>query len=394
MLKKGILTENKNNKNNRNIINKTYSDYLRKIIFSSNSQALKKKKKFNSHKIYNDLHNKEIGNKIKFTKANFNINDYKPKNRKFAIIRNSSDITKYMPKENSKLNDDNYFSLLNDFEVNFPRGNTCFYLIYNKPNEFIEFNDINSINYQKASKIRFYQFINNKDEVYKHNINKLLLPFCIYNHKSTYYGNFNNFCNEYHIEYIYKNDKNNIKKFTSKKKEEESKNNNYYEENYNRNTITIPNIKNNYENEEIESNEDNKYEGDNEILIKGEKKTIESEEKKNESESFDKLSFGNNDSDNELFKRKELNSHCIVNIIKLPKYRNKKNIFKFRRNNNKIGEKKKINLKNIKQKKIMNLSVDSKLKNNTKSIKENEHSNSNSRKKKIKNIEYLRDIYY
>ena len=42
----------------------------------------------------------------------------------------------------------------------------------------------------------------------------------------------------------------------------------------------------------------------------------------------------------------------------------------------------------------MNLSVDSKLKNNTKSIKENEHSNSNSRKKKIKNIEYLRDIYY
>ena len=39
MLKKGILTENKNNKNNRNIINKTYSDYLRKIIFSSNSQA-------------------------------------------------------------------------------------------------------------------------------------------------------------------------------------------------------------------------------------------------------------------------------------------------------------------------------------------------------------------
>ena len=299
-----------------------------------------------------------------------------------------------MPKENSKLNDDNYFSLLNDFEVNFPRGNTCFYLIYNKPNEFIEFNDINSINYQKASKIRFYQFINNKDEVYKHNINKLLLPFCIYNHKSIYYGNFNNFCNEYHIEYIYKNDKNNIKKFTSKKKEEESKNNNYYEKNYNRNTITIPNIKNNYENEEIESNEDNKYEGDNEILIKGEKKTIESEEKKNESESFDKLSFGNNDSDNELFKRKELNSHCIVNIIKLPKYRNKKNIFKFRRNNNKIGEKKKINLKNIKQKKIMNLSVDSKLKNNTKSIKENEHSNSNSRKKKIKNIEYLRDIYY
>ena len=381
MLKRGILTESTKNKNIRNIINKTYSDYLRKIILSSNSQASKKKKKFNSYKMYNNLNNHKIENKINNKKSNFNINDYKPKNRKFAVIRNSSDILKYMPKENNKLDDD-YFSLLNDFEVKFPRGNTCFYLIYNNPNKFTGFNNINSANHSKSQKIRFYQFVNDiNEETYKHNISKLLLPFCIYNHKSTYYGSLNNFYNEYHLEYIYKNNKNNNKKFNSKKKEEESKNNNYYDENYKRNMIKIQNIESNHKNEEEEeSNEENKHEGDKESLT--------------EEESLDKLSFGDSDNDNELLKRRELTNHCIINIIKLPKYRNKKNIRKIRYINNKFDDKKITNSKGTTPKKIENLRSDNKFINNNKSIKETEHSKSNSKKKKIKNIEYLRDIYY
>ena len=284
-----------------------------------------------------------------------------------------------MPKENNKLDDD-YFSLLNDFEVKFPRGNTCFYLIYNNPNKFTGFNNINSASHSKSQKIRFYQFVNDiNEETYKHNISKLLLPFCIYNHKSTYYGSLNNFYNEYHLEYIYKNNKNNNKKLNSKKKEE-SKNNNYYDENYKRNMIKIQNIESNHKNEEEESNEENKQEGDKESLT--------------EEESLDKLSFGDSDNDNELLKRRELTNHCIINIIKLPKYRNKKNIRKIRYINNKFDDKKITNSKGTTSKKIENLRSDNKFINNNKSIKETEHSKSNSKKKKIKNIEYLRDIYY
>ena len=132
MNRKEIITENSRMKINRNIMNQTNPNYLRNINLSKNSQVQKKKNKFNSYDNYNVLTKQKVVNKRKKKKTkrtNLNINEYKPKNRNCAIIRNSSDVFKYMPKANMNEVDNNYYLLLNDFEVKNQKGNTSFYLI-------------------------------------------------------------------------------------------------------------------------------------------------------------------------------------------------------------------------------------------------------------------------
>ena len=229
MNRKEIITENSRMKINRNIMNQTNPNYLRNINLSKNSQVQKKKNKFNSYDNYNVLTKQKVVNKRKKKKTkrtNLNINEYKPKNRNCAIIRNSSDVFKYMPKANMNEVDNNYYLLLNDFEVKNQKGNTSFYLIYDDQNINKGFNGVNTIKYQGSSKLRFNQFLNkNKNQDYKHNISKISLPFCVYSQKSTFYENekINKYNKPDNLEYVYRN--NNILGFNLKVKEEESKNN-------------------------------------------------------------------------------------------------------------------------------------------------------------------------
>ena len=271
MNRKEIITENSRMKINRNIMNQTNPNYLRNINLSNNSQVQKKKNKFNSYDNYNALNKQKFTNQIKKKKAkktNLNINEYKPKNRNFAIIRDSSDILKYMSKDHMNQVDNNYYSLLNDFEVKNKKGNTSFYLIYDEPKTYKGFNGVNTIKSQGSSKFRFNQFLNkNKNKDYKHNISKISLPFCVYSQKTTYYENVNNFNKSDNLEYVYRN--NNILNFNFKLKQEESKNN------------EIPINENNYNFEAKQNNTDTK----NELLIINKRENIENDKSKKSEKS-------------------------------------------------------------------------------------------------------------
>ena len=88
--------------NKRNINNQTNIEYSNNLKLTNISKSKKKKKKYKSYDDFNDINNQ----KSKEIKSNF-INDYQPNYRNFAIIRNSKDIMKYIPKENSKEIDNN-----------------------------------------------------------------------------------------------------------------------------------------------------------------------------------------------------------------------------------------------------------------------------------------------
>ena len=466
---KEIITEKSREQKYGNIINKK-----------------KKKKKNNLDKDSFDFKNKNFENKIKLSGNNIYINNYKPRNRNFVIIRNTRDILKYMPKENSKEDDNNYYSLLNDFEVKNKKGNTSYYLIYSEQNKYNEHNNSNTLKSQESSKLRLDKFIkSNKSKEYKHNINKFSLPFCVNNLRPKAFENINNLTEQNEQDYFYRNnhiDNTNQKKifdfdyfknYKRKIKQEESKNNEVImieeynndkgnpdiinnnekvitsnnknnkvseenlenvdkdqneEENMysdkssnisgnNENSRNIPIIimpknttknidiseenknnaesnekeeeedKDNKEEDKMEDNEDNNdgnNEEDNIENINSEnKKTIESEEEKNDYEITDKIS--SEESESELYQRKDLSTHCIVNIIKMPKQTKRSNFRIIRQNLDKNRNKKEFNSKKINSQK----NIESKIHIN---LKKSEESRKSSKKKKIKSIEFLREF--
>ena len=499
MNEKEIITEKTRMKNIRNFGNKTNPNYSRQINLSQKSNSQKKKNKYKSYNDFYDLNNQKYENKILFKGRKNYIYNYQPQNRNFAVIRNSKDIMKYMPDENSKEIDNNYFSLINDFEVKFPIGNTSFYLIYDWTNKNHGFNNINTLKYQKSSKERFHQFImKNKNKQYKQNISKISLPFCVYRHKSSYIEKENENKKDSKEEEFYLNRNNYELNNKQLEKLEESKNNevimieeynNYNENPYivenNEKMITNPNIENNEdnednanleeneneeenkinedsvnkeyneENEKEENKEDNQSNGNNEniensdykkadnfsensrnhsrnntitlkptntqkntveskenkineeeelehdnsevfkneeekeSITKEDKKTIESEEKEKEVESSDRFSLDENDT--ELSGRRDLSTHCIVNVIKLPKQSKKFNFRRIRQNQEQIRNKTEISSKKYQSKKKENKEPINKHNNNVMIYNENKDSTIGRKKIKIKSVELLRD---
>ena len=118
----------------------------------------------------------ENNKKNKRYQNNIYINNYKPKNRKFKVIRNDNDILKYFSKNYRKnnINKTNNI-LLTDFDSQ-PNKNNTFYLVNNDNNVTIR--DMND--YYNLEK----QYINNNYDDNK-KISKIYLPFCIYNHNNS-----------------------------------------------------------------------------------------------------------------------------------------------------------------------------------------------------------------
>ena len=233
MNEKVLITEKFKMDNIRNFKNRTNPNYYNSFRLTNSSKGEKKKKKYNS---YNDFYepNNQKQKSGKISKNYMHINDYQPKNRNFAIIRNSNDIMKYMDCENNKEMDDNYYSLLNDFEVKYTNGNTSFYLIYNDPKILSKYDNSKTLKSQQSFKFKIDELQNkNKNEEYKHNIGKISLPFCIYPNKHSYDKNIDNLNNQKEQDYFYRN--NYTWNFRRIPEQEESKNNeiNIIEENNN-----------------------------------------------------------------------------------------------------------------------------------------------------------------
>ena len=389
---------------NRNIVHQTNTDYSYNLRLTKNSKGKKKKKNFKSYDDYSDIINQKKNN-IKYN----NINNYQPDNRKFAIIRNSGDIMKYYNKEDNKENDNNYYSLLNDFEVKYPKGNTNFYIIYNNsykyPYKYINSNYTNiPLKSHHSFKLNVHHLMKKSNKkLYNYNIGKDSLPFCIYSKKSTNVDSndimkVNNFFNnQNYFDFPYKNNHfNYIRNYNKLENPEEGKNNDAIMiEDYNN---FKPNINNNYNNNKEESN--NLSQGNNESkeenslnIEKSQRKKNNdddintSAEKKNESFSTDKFSF--KESDDELYNRGNLSTYAIVNILRLPKQRKKLNK-KFLRQKKKENNKIKINIKENESKEDEDLGLGEKNNNDDTNIKKKE-TNSYSGKKKIKNVEFIRE---
>ena len=415
--------------NKRNINNQTNIEYSNNLKLTNISKSKKKKKKYKSYDDFNDINNQ----KNKEIKSNF-INDYQPNYRNFAIIRNSKDIMKYIPKENSKEIDNNYYSLLNDFEVNYPKGNTNFYLIYNDSYRYpYQFNISKYSNIALKSHHSFKLGVNqlmiknNKKEL-NYNISKESLPFCIYDQNSSNNAIIKEYIDKYlnNQEYFLYNRRNTyfkyIKNYNKIISHEESKNNDaimledynnfnpnlnnnngirekkiYYINTFNDNShnkskeSNIPSEKNSENNENsrnriklTNTREDNNI-NEEEPNIDG---NIEpNEEKKKETFSTDVFSL--NESDDELYNRGDLSTYGIVNILRLPKERKKFNL-RLLRQNNKENNDKKNDIKENESKKDEDFIPENKNNNNI-NIKKTEGSSFHSGKKKIKNVEFLRE---
>lgn len=388
---------------NRNIVHQTNTDYSYNLRLTKNSKGKKKKKNFKSYDDYSDIINQKKNN-IKYN----NINNYQPDNRKFAIIRNNGDIMKYYNKEDNKENDNNYYSLLNDFEVKYPKGNTNFYIIYNNsykyPYKYINSNYTNiPLKSHHSFKLNVHHLMKKSNKkLYNYNIGKDSLPFCIYSKKSTNVDSNdimkvnNSFNNQNYFDFPYKNNHfNYIRNYNKLENSEESKNNdaimiedyNNFKPNINYNNNNRKDS-NNQSQENNESKEENSYNIEKSQKKKNNDKDIEtSGEKKNESFSTDKFSF--KDSDDELYNRGDLSTYAIVNILRLPKQRKKFNL-KFLKQSKKENKNKKINIIENESKKDEDFKpIKKNIINNT-NIKKNT-SNSYSGKKKVKNVEFIRE---
>ena len=387
---------------NRNIVHQTNTDYSYNLRLTKNSKGKKMKKNFKSYDDYSDIINQKKNN-IKYN----NINNYQPDNRKFAIIRNSGDIMKYYNKEDNKENDNNYYSLLNDFEVKYPKGNTNFYIIYNNsykyPYKYINSNYTNiPLKSHHSFKLNVHHLMKKSNKkLYNYNIGKDSLPFCIYSKKSTNVDSNdimkvnNSFNNQNYFDFPYKNNHfNYIRNYNKLENSEESKNNdaimiedyNNFKPNINYNNNRKDS--NNQSQENNESKEENSYNIEKSQKKKNNDKDIEtSGEKKNESFSTDKFSF--KDSDDELYNRGDLSTYAIVNILRLPKQRKKFNL-KFLKQSKKENKNKKINIIENESKKDEDFKPIKKNKINNTNIKKNT-SNSYSGKKKVKNVEFIRE---
>ena len=315
---------------------------------------------------------------------------------------------KYYNKEDNKENDNNYYSLLNDFEVKYPKGNTNFYIIYNNsykyPYKYINSNYTNiPLKSHHSFKINVHHLMKKSNKkLYNYNIGKDSLPFCIYSKKSTNVDSNdimkvnNSFNNQNYFDFPYKNNHfNYIRNYNKLENSEESKNNdaimiedyNNFKPNINYNNNNRKDS-NNQSQENNESKEENSYNIEKSQKKKNNDKDIEtSGEKKNESFSTDKFSF--KDSDDELYNRGDLSTYAIVNILRLPKQRKKFNL-KFLKQSKKENKNKKINIIENESKKDEDFKpIKKNIINNT-NIKKNT-SNSYSGKKKVKNVEFIRE---
>ena len=378
---KNEITAKKRKKNNRNIKQRTAQNFYR-FTNSNQINTIQKKIKFKTTDNYNKNKIKIQPNQTtnKINKNNIYINNYQPKTRKFAIIRNRNDVMKYMKEENNKEVENNYYSLLNDFEVKFKKGNTNFYLIYNDSSYNKKENspNINKPAIQENYKNEFV-LNDNKKEIYRPSISKLSLPFCIYEHGLLNLEPQNNHINylqnpnlynkkeesksEENLEYLNNNtdleNQNNLNNNENNKynilnnfnipneKEEQNESNN------NINLISNPNDENSensnkekddnneepIENEEEEEKSSYKEEDDDNNA--NEKEDEKSEERKNNdtneeqeekmkdndkekeeeknNETDSSWSIYMKDSDDELFQRNGLSIHYFKNIIRLPK---------------------------------------------------------------------------
>ena len=320
---------------------------------------------------------------------NVYINNYKPKNKKFKVIRNDNDILKYFSKnyKKNKINDnkDNDDSLLNDFDTTQSNKNNIIYLINpNNNNENISIKNIN--NYHNLER----QY---KDKYYNKKISKNFLPFCIYNNVNgqsikrikcdlkncpgcIYCLDFKNNKKEsnsnininqnkpniiINIDDDYNKNKNILDLSKNKKILEDSKSNDFFDEgtlgNFTPNFVNPNNIneiipkkntlieeENNKEENENE-NEENE-ENENEEKEENEEEKEEKEEKEKheeEQEEYDTIGNDIDDIDNELTQRGNRSIHNFINRIKLPREhriyneeflknkKDKKNIFRPKR---------------------------------------------------------------
>ena len=396
--------------NNRNFKHLTNSDYSNNLVLTKNNKEKKNKKNFKSYSDYTDL-NIQNKNEAQYN----NINNYQPHKRNFVIIRNSRDIMKYFPKEYSKEFENNYDSLLNDFELKYPTGNTNFYIIYDDSQKYpykfksSKYSNI-SLKSHHSFKLNVHKLmIKSNKKKYNYNIGKDFLPFCIYSKKSSNVEKNdnikeninNNVDNRDYLVYPYRNNHfNYIRNNNKLDNSEESKNNDpimiedyhSFKPNINNNRNGSNNLsQDNNESKENYSNKENYTNREKYKKNENEEKEIEtSEEKKNESFSTDKFSF--RESDDELYNRGDLSTYGIVNILRLPKQRKKYNLKFLRRNNKENKNKnKKIDTIENEPKKEEDLKPDIKNKNNDTKIKKTEGNSFHSGKKKIKNVEFIRE---
>ena len=413
------LTENaktqqleNHNYNNENLYN--IKQHLLFPTYEQNNQTQKMLKKngisytYNKNQYYINSSNSENINSFssskKISKTDYSpkrgyyskiyINNYKPKNKKFKVIRNDNDILKYFSKnyKKNKINDnkDNDDSLLNDFDTTQSNKNNIIYLINpNNNNENISIKNIN--NYHNLKN----QY---KDKYYNKKISKNFLPFCIYNNVNgqsikrikcdlkncpgcIYCLDFKNNKKEsnsnininhnkpniiINIDDDYNKNKNILDLYKNKKILEDSKSNDFFDEgtlgNFTPNFVNPNNIneiipkkntlieeennkkENENENEENEENEnEEKEENEEEKEEKEEKEKHEEEKEQEEQEEYDTIGNDIDDIDNELTQRGNRSIHNFINRIKLPREhriyseeflknkKDKKNIFRPKR---------------------------------------------------------------
>ena len=270
--------------------------------------------------------------------------------------------------------------------------------------------------------------IKNYKKELNYNISKESLPFCIYDKNSSNNAIIKEYIDKYlnNQEYFLYNRRNTyfkyIKNYNKIISHEESKNNdaimledyNNFNPNLNNNNgirekkiYYINTFNDNSHNKSKESNipsEENSENNENsrnriKLTNTRENKNINeeeqnrddniepNEEKKKETFSTDVLSL--NESDDELYNRGDLSTYGIVNILRLPKERKKFNL-RLLRQNNKENNDKKNDIKENESKKDDDFIPENKNKNNI-NIKKTEGSSFHSGKKKIKNVEFLRE---
>lgn len=263
------------------------------------------------------------------------INNFKPRNKKFHIIRNGTenDIAKYFSKNHNNKSKQSIDNILDDFDINDSNKNNVFYLVNDKNNNKKKFNIKNIYTSNN----------NNRNQCYGKKISKVSLPFCVYSNYNKYITkpypcDFENCpgCVYCHAKRKFPNDQDNninILNFGDNDNDDKSvndlyRNKNLFEDNkFNNSFDTTPNL--------FEKND-----SDQNFF----KRNIIPEDDDDDDEYGTENIENENDIGNELDRRNNISIHCFKKIISLPHDNKNNNRLYLRKMANKNGNNPKLNL--------------------------------------------------
>ena len=316
----------------------------------------------------NSIPSNENSNKKEKYNNNIYINNYKPRKRKFHVVRNDSnnDILKYFSKNyQKKSKHKNNNILLTDFDSNNSNVNNIIYLVKEGNND-----NENNLFFNRN---QFRAFKNNNQ-----NIKKSFLPFCVYNNNIGVPNKNNNMCDIkncpgcIYCSGIKENEKNNTENDYAIENNIENENDDNDKEEDNIIEEEKLNNSNSIRSESVGTFRNNFYEAENEGE-KLDKKNILNEDERGKEEKISETIEESIES--ELHQRGRIFVHCFVNRIMLSRDFRTNNLRK-RRNKNR----KKINLSWDGIKKKEN-STELQYKKNISNSDKNRNSNNNNKKK-------------